>query len=100
MSIVKPCEMCGKEHEFAKKNGRFCPECRAIRGREVAARLNRENKKRYAENQKKREQAKKVEKAKKAAKTKRRKDNLDEIIKQANEAGLSYGQYVLLTEGR
>lgn len=98
MSVIKPCEMCGKEYEFPRKNGRFCPECRVKRGREVANRLQRENKRRYKENQKKREQAEKMEKAKKVAKSKRRKDALDEIVIKAKEAGLSYGRYVLVTE--
>lgn len=98
MSVVKPCEMCGKEYEFPRKNGRFCPECRVKRGREVANRLQRENKRRYKENQKKREQAEKMEKAKKVAKSKRQRDNLDEISGKADAAGEHYGIYVLKTE--
>lgn len=98
MSVIKPCEMCGKEYKFPRKSGRFCPECREKRGRECSARLNRENKKRYNENRKKREYAEKVEKAKKATKSKRHRDELDEIVIRANESGMSYGRYVLVTE--
>lgn len=98
MSVIKPCEMCGKEYEFPRKNGRFCPECRQKRGRECSARLNRENKKRYNENRKKREHAVKAEKAKKATKSKRCRDELDEVSRKSDAAGEHYGIYVLKTE--
>lgn len=98
MSVIKPCEMCGKEYEFPRKNGRFCPECRLKKARESSARLQRKYGKQYRQNRRKKEQEIIVAQAKRAAKSKRQKENLNDVIKKANEAGLSYGRYVSMME--
>ena len=83
------CQMCGTEYEAAGRNAKFCADCRKQRARDHSRRHRKKAKginsdvvaERYLA------AAKSVEK-------------MNDVLRKADAAGLSYGQYVAEEEGR
>lgn len=79
------CQVCGAEFEAVGRNAKFCSECKKSRQRKQRSESNR---KYYMKKNFGADVAKNYEAAKKSQ------EPLKEIVRQADAAGMSYGQYV------
>lgn len=80
--MIKQCKLCGAEFEAVGRNAKFCSECKKMKARE-------HSRKYYIKMHFGADIAEKYEAAKKSQAP------LKEIVRQADAAGMSYGQYVL-----
>lgn len=80
--MIKQCKLCGAEFEAVGHSAKFCTNCKKIKAREY-------NRKCYMKKHFGADAAESYEAAKKSQ------ASLKEIVRQADAAGMSYGQYVL-----
>lgn len=92
--MIKKCEVCGAEYISSYTNTKYCADCRI----EVKREQDRQHEKRRVrdwQNSGYHKSAKQTAKsAKKAACT------VEEIVRRATAAGMTYGQYVAKMEGK
>lgn len=85
MTVV--CKMCGAEFETSGHWAKYCPECRKQKQQDY-------NRRRYLEEKHGAEVAERYLVAEKKRK------EMNDVLQQANAAGLSYGRYVAREEER
>ena len=92
--MIKKCEVCGAEYQSVYTNTKYCPDCRI----EVKREQDRQHEKRRVRDWRKsigyHKSAKQTNKSvKKAGCT------VEEIVRRATAAGMTYGEYVAKMEG-
>lgn len=92
--MIKKCEVCGAEYQSSYTNTKYCADCRV----DVKREQDRQHEKRRVRDWRKsivyHKSAKQTDKsAKKAGCT------VEEIVRRATAAGMTYGQYVAKMKG-
>lgn len=91
--MIKKCEVCSAEYQSNYTNTKYCPDCRV----EVKREQDRQHEKRRVRDWQNSGYHKSVKQTVKSAK--KAGCTVEEIVRRATAAGMTYGQYVAKMEG-
>lgn len=93
--MIKKCEVCGAEYPSNYTQSKYCAACRI----EVKREQDRQREKRRVRDWQNSGYHKSVKQTDKSAK-KAGRTTVEEIVRRATAAGMTYGQYVAKMEGK